>query len=262
MAAPSPKAGVKTLGKHKYMAVGIVVVVGAVVYLYFKNRGSTSAGSSSVPANSPATVTSPGDSTGGGASGPDLSGLFDSLFSLLGQDQQTIQTLAGGGGGSSNGGQNPVTNPSPSTPIAPVTSTPTPTDQGISTPTGGGNVTAPVASQPSQPDTSVAVEGPSFSEGPFAGPPLPQMASAPPEPQQGTVDSFPLTPTNFITDASSGGGYAPTPATYPLTETNFATDASNGGGYSPPLVTLSTTKPKPKPAPVSGYSQKSKANLH
>lgn len=259
MAAPSPAAGAKTLGKHKYLAAGIVVVVGAVVYLYFKNRGSTSAGSSSVPGSSPATVTSPGDSTGGGASGPDLSGLFDSLFGLLGEQQQTIQTIAGGGGtqgtggGSSNGGQSPVTGPSaPSSPVAPVTSTPTPApDQAISTPAGGGNVVAPVADvQPSQPNTSTPVTTLGLGDNGSGGPtyttdnagrlvdlvntPEPQMMT----PQQGTTIS------------------------YDLTSTNFATDTSNGGGYSPPLVTLAATKPKAKAAPASGYSQKSKANLH
>lgn len=163
MAAPSPVKGAKTLGKNKYVLVGVLVVAAGVAYLYYKNRGSTSAGSGSAPttAGNPAGYTTPSDSTGGGSSGPDLSGLFDSLFGLLGEQGQTIQSLAlaGGSGGQSNASQGA----SGSSVIAPLTQTPTAdaTSQGPTyneipfTTDGGGNVAPfPTATQPSQPSTS------------------------------------------------------------------------------------------------------------
>lgn len=253
MAAASPKPKGK-LTKNKYVIAGVIVVAGALFYFYYKNKNaSSSAGTSSTPqsADTGAGLT-PSDSTGGGSgTGPDLSGLFN----LLASDNSLIAQLVGNGGsGGSGGAQQPV---------APVTST-----QGRSFPTfippsptaPGGNVTPQLSpSQPSQPTTS-------HPQTPAQA--VSSITAAQPNPPENQILQAIRAGTVF-----SGSGVISTPQTATSGNpvgANVGANVSTANDlndvmYSPPLVTLATTKsppPKKAPAPKSGYSQGSGANLH
>lgn len=111
-AAAAPKVGAKGakgLTKNKFVLVG-VLAAGIFVFLYFRKKGtaaastaaSTGASTTSNPATDPNAAYPQGtnDSTGGGASGPDLSSLLDALSA---SNQATLAAIQAVGGGVSPG---------------------------------------------------------------------------------------------------------------------------------------------------------------
>lgn len=111
-AAAVPKVGAKGakgLTKNKFVLVG-VLAAGIFVFLYFRKKGtaaastadSTGVSTTSNPATDPNAAYPQGtnDSTGGGASGPDLSSLLDALSA---SNQATLAAIQAVGGGVSPG---------------------------------------------------------------------------------------------------------------------------------------------------------------
>ena len=114
-AAAVPKVGAKGakgLTKNKFVLVG-VLAAGIFVFLYFRKKGtaaastadSTGVSTTSNPATDPNAAYPQGtnDSTGGGASGPDLSSLLDALSASNQAALAAVQALGVG----NNGGVSP-----------------------------------------------------------------------------------------------------------------------------------------------------------
>ena len=115
-AAAVPKVGAKGakgLTKNKFVLVG-VLAAGIFVFLYFRKKGtaaastadSTGVSTTSNPATDPNAAYPQGtnDSTGGGASGPDLTSLLDALAASNQAALAAVQALGNNGGVSPGAG--------------------------------------------------------------------------------------------------------------------------------------------------------------